>query len=228
MKEALEIVYSQVVSMSQITVEVQKNRKRKLRSIEEIYKKYCSYKTCNKNTYNILIENPNVIVTFLERRRLLKLVMGDECVNFLLPSTFKCHVPNCEKIITLKSFNNLSGIMHHIKGHTMSNSAHPDESCNIMLLRYSCPCEPDFRNQYDMLSVTDAINKLETIKNGAGIELSIRPKLAGKMFLKSGTIYQGAHLEVDITILQNILKGEEEPLASLSWENNITSYFRAR
>ena len=75
--------------------------------------------------------------------------------------------------------------MHHIKGHIMSNSVHPDESCNIMLLQYSCLCEPDFRNQYDTLSVTDAIDKLETIKNDAGIELSIMPKLAGKMFLKS-------------------------------------------
>ena len=118
-RENQELFYTLAPETELLTVEhVPKKSNRGSRDVEKLFKVYNGINTTNKRAYEVLLRTPSICENFLEKRRMIQLAMGSEdCINLLSPSRFKCFVPNCLKVVSLKLFNSVSSIRKHLKVH---------------------------------------------------------------------------------------------------------------
>ena len=78
--------------------------------------------TVDVRFYELLLEHPDTVEKFLTKRLYICLLLGKDCLNFVNPAVFICHIPGCQKLEKLGSFNNISRIIHHSKEHVQKKN----------------------------------------------------------------------------------------------------------
>ena len=210
--------------------------------------------TVDKRFYEYLQENVWIVEQFLAKRKFINLILGKDCMNFLNPAYFLCHIKGCEKLIPLGSFNNVSRITNHIKTH----SAQGDTSCKTVMRRHKfltkTATQHNTTQSSDESSETHAhtdkdkkkkkakawisvidlateMQKLESAIDPAS-ELPLEADITNKNFIEPDTTasFKGKHLLVNLSVLQKIVLHDTDALSSAAIHgvlnrNRIESYY---
>ena len=211
--ENQELFYSLAPETQLITVhQLPKQRTRKERHIENIYKKYTNINTTNSLAYEVLKCVPRQCEIFILKRKIIQVAMGSpDCVNLLCPSRFKCFVSGCLKPVLLKSFSSLTSIKTHLKTHfglesVRSNSS---EGAEIVHRRMKFIEATNFvlKDENTSKSNDALIEEINTMSNDAGLPLKLTCPIQG---VHTGGNFRGAHYEVDLAIIKQIAEGDFE------------------
>ena len=147
-------------------------------------------------------------VDFLKKQLYIGTLMGDsEIVNMLSGTHFLCHVRGCERLIKLKSFNNLSSITEHWGNHATGTP--PDESCKILIKRHNF-CKS--KNQHHPWQCEMKADDLEELDDGC---MSIRKLMRGRLAVRRDMEFNGRYLLLDKDVLNKIVARDPTALSKL-------------
>ena len=179
--------------------------------IEKLFQVYKNIGTVDKKAYEILMSEENIIDSYLEKSKMIKIVLGSEgAINLLSPAHFLCPFTNCDKRdkpILLWSFNNMSSVEDHLLGHDINDSEGP---AGVLLKRYQCLSKTDFLLENASLSVAEASDKLDLLgyegkcTHSNKLGTLRRPAVSDK--------FRGKHLHTKLDILMKIINHEDDPL----------------
>ena len=213
MRDSLDTMFTYAETDAHLIVrDVQKrvSKARAKKPIEKLFQVYKDIGTVDKKAYEILMSEEGIIDSFVDKSRMMKIVLGSEdAINFLSPAYFLCPLRNCDKCtpILLRSFNNLASVEDHFLQHDVNDQDGPAE---VLLKRYKCLLKTDFLVKNRSLSVAEASAKLDEI----GFEnKSTHSKNFGSLRLPTlSDTFRGKHLHTQHSILMKIINHDDNPL----------------
>ena len=229
LKESLNALYVYAEPDSHLIIRDIVKRPSKARSSkpsEKLYKEYKEIKTVSRQSYEILMEDEDIIDKYFEKVRIVQIMLNStDSINLLSPSHFVCPLVDCKgkKTILLRSFNNLSSIEDHLLKHDVKDT--DNQAAKTLLNRYQCLNKTDFIHKTRQLSIAEASVKLDNTQYEGGDTDS---RKLGQLFLPTlQSEFRGKHYHTKHSILQRILNHEETPLAGVP-VRKANSFFAKR
>ena len=173
--------------------------------------------------YEILKENMRVIEAFLHKLRLIRVMLGaSDCINFLNPAYFLCHVGTWNKIVKLKHFNNVQLLLDHLIMHKVAK----EKSSIVVLRRYAYLMDNNWFENFSTSFTTEELISKVNAATYKGESLPIGH--TGLFLVKKHMTFRGKYLFMNDVRLNKILDHDESALFGLSNEHrDISSYFPA-
>ena len=101
MRDSLDTMFTYAETDAHLIVrDVQKrvSKARAKKPIEKLFQVYKDIGTVDKKAYEILMSEEGIIDSFVDKSRMMKIVLGSEdAINFLSPAYFLCPLRNCDK-----------------------------------------------------------------------------------------------------------------------------------
>ena len=192
-------------------IQKRKPKARGKKPIEKLFQVYKNIGTVDKKAYEILMSEENIIDSYLEKSKMIKIVLGSEgAINLLSPAHFLCPFTNCDKRdkpILLRSFNNMSSVEDHLLGHDIYDSEGP---AGVLLKPYQCLSKTDFLQENASLSAAKASDKLDVL--GYEGKCTHSNKLGTLRLPTVSDSFCGKHLHTKLNILMKIINHEDDPL----------------
>ena len=115
--------------------------------------------TVTRKTYELLNDNQHIIDTFLKKKEMIRILLGDAMAdNLLSPGYFVCLINQCKKLVKLKNFNSMSSVKNHLRDHKLKNT---DGTAKVLYNRFHFLTDNDWIEQNFSLSLEEKIANLE-------------------------------------------------------------------
>ena len=176
----------------------------------------------NESFYRTLEADYNLGDIYNRKRKYIQFLLGrDEGSNLLNPTNAICHVKHCMLVTSLKVSNNISTLLDHWKSHMKPLKTTYHNSCEVALRRNVFLGS---KNSDPWKNIKYTIEEMEGMNDSAGDSLAIVQLTAGDdcFIAENGKKFRGDSLMVDLTVLDSILKGESNALASLPKTRKMT------
>ena len=235
-EESLMTFYLTCEEGSKIIVVLdEENKARDYRTVEYGYNAIVKKTfTVDLRFYQYLEENPDIAEKYLASRKYINLILGSNCMNYLNPAVYLCHIKGCEELVKLGSFNNVSKITSHIKKHSADNNV----CCKAIIKRHNSLTKIEEtsletsskkkKKRKAWIPVIDFESAMAKLNAEVG-----EADTNNKNFIEQGTKtkFKGQYWMVDLDILEKIVKRDQEALSSVAIaevmpdRNRIDSYY---
>ena len=220
--KSLKIFYTTCEEWSTVIVTVpEKACSRKLHPNEVLYNTVVGPNfTVDERFYELLFEQKELCSKFLEKRKYICLLLGQDCLNWVNPAIFLCHLNGCNKAVKLGSFLNHSRIIGHYKYHATKDNS---QCAKTILRRHDLLIESNTveggqkKKQDAWVKVLDLNAELESLDTKMHHGNALKADVTNTFFVRdeSGS-FAGKHLLVNIKVLEKMVLGDENALSSAS------------
>ena len=219
--ENLENLYSETKENSTIIVETKpappKKPVRKVKKSEIDFKALTKAKQAS-DVYRMLKDHPNQIQKYQVMLLNVRVMMGEaESINLITPGHFIC--PICQEKKTLKSFNNKSVIVLHLRGHFVQ---YGESKVQIMLNRLDHFDKHEWSELFPGATIQSLIETKmneETFTDDSSLKLPDEPSM---FIARRGGKFIGAFLALDEDRLARLIKSDPTALDGVLLENTDT------
>ena len=112
--DSLKTFYVECEPHSKIVVELPTSTHRAARANEVLYNYITTTNfTVDVRFYEFLEEYPDYCESYLTKRKYLNLIIGRECLNWINPAYFVCHLMECKELFKIGSFGNILKVISH-------------------------------------------------------------------------------------------------------------------